>query len=40
LAYSEGNMRGPCSQDRENSFARTDLSTDGMLAKFERATQA
>jgi len=32
LAYMEGNMRGPSSQDCEKSFARTGISSAGMLA--------
>ena len=34
LAYMEGNMRGPSSQDCEKSFARTGVVTNGMLAKL------
>ncbi len=33
LAYSEGNMRGPSTQDCEKSFARTGVSSANMLAK-------
>ena len=33
LAYSEGNMRGPSSQDCEKSFARTGVPSANMLAK-------
>lgn len=33
LAYMEGNMRGPSSQDCEKSFARTGLPSANMLAK-------
>jgi radical SAM protein with 4Fe4S-binding SPASM domain len=32
LAYMEGNMRGPSSQDCEKSYARTGMVTAGMLA--------
>ena len=39
LAYMEGNMRGPSSQDCEKSFARTGIPSAHMLAKA-RATQA
>ena len=31
LAYMEGNMRGPSSQDCEKSFARTGVETAGMM---------
>jgi AdoMet-dependent heme synthase len=34
LAYLEGNMRGPSSQDCEKSFARTGVVTSGMLARL------
>jgi AdoMet-dependent heme synthase len=33
LAYLEGNMRGPSSQDCDKSFARTGVVTAGMLAR-------
>jgi radical SAM protein with 4Fe4S-binding SPASM domain len=33
LAFMEGNMRGPSSQDCERSFARTDIPSANMLAK-------
>lgn len=33
LAYMEGNMRGPSSQDCEKSFARTGMPSANMLAK-------
>jgi AdoMet-dependent heme synthase len=36
LAYMEGNMRGPSSQDCEKSFAKTGIPSANMLAK-ERA---
>jgi len=37
LAYMEGNMRGPSSQDCEKSFARTGLPSANMLAKKRSA---
>jgi radical SAM protein with 4Fe4S-binding SPASM domain len=37
LAYMEGNMRGPSSQDCEKSFARTGIPSANMLAKKELA---
>ena len=37
LAYMEGNMRGPSSQDCEKSFARTGVPSANMLAKKQRA---
>jgi AdoMet-dependent heme synthase len=40
LAYLEGNMRGPSSQDCEKSFARTGIPSANMLAKKQAATQA
>jgi radical SAM protein with 4Fe4S-binding SPASM domain len=41
LAYLEGNMRGPSSQDCEKSFARTGIPSANMLAKKDAAaTQA
>jgi radical SAM protein with 4Fe4S-binding SPASM domain len=33
LAYMEGNMRGPSSQDCEKSFARTGIPSANMLNK-------
>src|SRR5208282_4439417 len=33
LAYLEGNMRGPSSQDCQKSFARTSVPSANMLAK-------
>ena len=33
LAFMEGNMRGPSSQDCEKSFARTGIASANMLAK-------
>jgi len=33
LAYMEGNMRGPSSQDCEKSFARTGIPSANMIAK-------
>lgn len=36
LAYMEGNMRGPSSQDCEKSFARTGIPSANMLAKAAR----
>jgi radical SAM protein with 4Fe4S-binding SPASM domain len=33
LAYMEGNMRGPSTQDCEKSFARTGVPSANMLAK-------
>ena len=33
LAYMEGNMRGPSTQDCEKSFARTGIPSANMLAK-------
>ena len=38
LAFMEGNMRGPSSQDCEKSFARTGIPSANMLAK-ERASR-
>jgi radical SAM protein with 4Fe4S-binding SPASM domain len=38
LAYMEGNMRGPSSQDCQKSFARTGIPSANMLAKQQRAT--
>jgi AdoMet-dependent heme synthase len=37
LAYMEGNMRGPSSQDCQKSFARTGIPSANMLAKQQRA---
>ena len=37
LAYMEGNMRGPSTQDCEKSFARTGILSANMLAKAEAA---
>jgi radical SAM protein with 4Fe4S-binding SPASM domain len=37
LAYLEGNMRGPSSQDCEKSFARTGIPSANMLAKKNAA---
>jgi radical SAM protein with 4Fe4S-binding SPASM domain len=37
LAYMEGNMRGPSSQDCEKSFVRTGVPSANMLAKGRRA---
>lgn len=37
LAFMEGNMRGPSSQDCERSFARTDIPSANMLAKQRTA---
>jgi AdoMet-dependent heme synthase len=37
LAYMEGNMRGPSSQDCEKSFARTGVPSANMLAKRRAA---
>jgi len=38
LAYMEGNMRGPSSQDCEKSFARTGIPSANMLAKKQKAS--
>jgi radical SAM protein with 4Fe4S-binding SPASM domain len=38
LAYMEGNMRGPSSQDCEKSFARTGVPSANMLLKKRSAT--
>lgn len=38
LAYMEGNMRGPSSQDCEKSFARTGIPSANMLAKKNSAS--
>jgi AdoMet-dependent heme synthase len=40
LAFLEGNMRGPSSQDCEKSFARTGIPSANMLAKKHAATEA
>ena len=37
LAYMEGNMRGPSSQDCEKSFVRTGVPSANMLAKKQKA---
>jgi AdoMet-dependent heme synthase len=37
LAFMEGNMRGPSSQDCEKSFARTGIASANMLAKRQAA---
>lgn len=37
LAYMEGNMRGPSSQDCEKSFARTGVPSANMIAKKARS---
>jgi AdoMet-dependent heme synthase len=37
LAFQEGNMRGPSSQDCEKSFARTGVPSANMLAKKHAA---
>ena len=37
LAFMEGNMRGPSSQDCEKSYARTGVPSANMLAKKQRA---
>ena len=39
LAYLEGNMRGPSSQDCERSFARTGVPSANMLAKAKAGTR-
>lgn len=39
LAYMEGNMRGPSSQDCEKSFARTGIPSANMLAKKQKAAR-
>jgi radical SAM protein with 4Fe4S-binding SPASM domain len=38
LAYMEGNMRGPSSQDCEKSFARTGIASANMLARGRATT--
>ncbi|MGA7462098.1 MAG: SPASM domain-containing protein [Candidatus Korobacteraceae bacterium] len=38
LAYMEGNMRGPSTQDCEKSFARTGIPSANMLRKQKAAT--
>ena len=40
LAYTEGNMRGPSSQDCEKSFAKTGVPSANMLKKGLAATPA
>jgi radical SAM protein with 4Fe4S-binding SPASM domain len=40
LAYLEGNMRGPSSQDCERSFARTGVPSANMLAKAKAGTRS
>jgi radical SAM protein with 4Fe4S-binding SPASM domain len=40
LAYMEGNMRGPSSQDCQKSFARTGIPSANMLAKKLASPQA
>ena len=40
LAYLEGNMRGPSSQDCERSFARTGIPSANMLAKEKKRAPA
>jgi AdoMet-dependent heme synthase len=37
LAYMEGNMRGPSTQDCEKSFVKTGVASANMLAKGRRA---
>ncbi len=39
LAYMEGNMRGPSSQDCEKSFARTGIPSANMLAKKQSSAK-
>ena len=39
LAYMEGNMRGPSSQDCEKSFARTGIPSANMLAKKQASAR-
>jgi radical SAM protein with 4Fe4S-binding SPASM domain len=39
LAYMEGNMRGPSTQDCEKSFARTGIRSANMLLKEKRSAQ-
>ena len=38
LAYLEGNMRGPSSQDCEKSYARTGVETAGMKLRGAQST--
>ena len=33
LAYMEGNMRGPSSQDCEKSFARTGIASANLMSR-------
>jgi hypothetical protein len=40
LAFQEGNMRGPSSQDCEKSFARTGILSANMLAKAAAAEKS
>jgi hypothetical protein len=39
LAFMEGNMRGPSTQDCEKSFARTGVPSANMLAKKAAGSQ-
>ena len=39
LAYMEGNMRGPSTQDCEKSYARTGIPTANMLARQAAVTR-
>jgi hypothetical protein len=38
LAFMEGNMRGPSTQDCEKSYARTGIPSVNLLAKKEKAS--
>jgi hypothetical protein len=40
LAFLEGNMRGPSTQDCEKSFARTGIPSANLLSKKEKAFPA
>jgi len=40
LAFLEGNMRGPSTQDCEKSFARTGIPSANLLSKKEKASPA
>jgi len=40
LAYMEGNMRGPSTQDCEKSFARTGIPSANLLSKKEKSSPA
>jgi AdoMet-dependent heme synthase len=40
LAFMEGNMRGPSTQDCEKSFARTGIPSKNLLAKKEKVAPA